>query len=504
MLPVRALSEAGAGIFITKTGEPLSIYVDPALTSALTITNLIKKHGGLVCPSPTNSQVLIISPVSTGIFDGHCHPLWLPLSQRLRHRRRVRAGGREKWKEGVIVQEEWAGECVRRGRVLGAEDDWGGYQKGGPPVTSSAPTTTSAIHPAVFDLSLLRKRSATLPGDRILGSTSSAAPTAEIAESPPDHNTSVSSSGTLSGTASDPKTAPKRAFSVMTSGTPEAGPSTSLAVSPPMPQDEVFKKIRVQTPLVLDEMMGRAHPHGLKDGQDRITVHRLLGEMYPYSKKTWAKLYRSWRMQDGRFAQGRLPDGDYMKHIDILDPLLPFIRQGVSVDDLATGLAIDSPSTTQSGWQVRIRAWLRTLPPNDPVLQSEVRKRAADKRRLEVSKIFKVSYDVPGINAEVVGAELSDTFPYRPQAIAVYYREWRIRAPRFRFIPHEFQSTIPIRPPQDPTDWLGSEDAADSTSQRKAKSLVRSMSAAGSEIARDEGTEVVYLDFGSEEDENDY
>lgn len=30
------------------------------------------------------------------------------------------------------------------------------------------------------------------------------------------------------------------------------------------------------------------------------------------------------------------------------------------------------------------------------------------------------------------------------------------------------------------------------------------MSAAGSEIARDEGTEVVYLDFGSEEDENDY
>lgn len=131
MLPVRALSEAGAGIFITKTGEPLSIYVDPALTSALTITNLIKKHGGLVCPSPTNSQVLIISPVSTGIFDEHCHPLWLPLSQRLRHRRRVRAGGREKWKEGVIVQEEWAGECVRRGRVLGAEDDWGGYQKGG-------------------------------------------------------------------------------------------------------------------------------------------------------------------------------------------------------------------------------------------------------------------------------------------------------------------------------------------------------------------------------------
>lgn len=121
-------------------------------------------------------------------------------------------------------------------------------------------------------------------------------------------------------------------------------------------------------------------------------------------------------MQDGRFAQGRLPDGDYMKHIDILDPLLPFIRQGVSVDDLATGLAIDSPSTTQSGWQVRIRAWLRTLPPNDPVLQSEVRKRAADKRRLEVSKIFKVSYDVPGINAEVVGAELSDTVRHHPRS----------------------------------------------------------------------------------------
>ncbi|KAI9638878.1 uncharacterized protein MKK02DRAFT_41905 [Dioszegia hungarica] len=140
MASSRQVPRTAAKLF---TGQ--NIWVDPSLPSATTITNLISQHGGLVCSSLATSQVLIIDPTSTVVFEEYCHPKWLPLSKRLRHKRLVRGGAVEQWKLRVMVGEEWVGECIAAGRMLGDDDQWGGYRRGGPP-TEEGDDPPAQIH----------------------------------------------------------------------------------------------------------------------------------------------------------------------------------------------------------------------------------------------------------------------------------------------------------------------------------------------------------------------
>ncbi|KAK8849698.1 hypothetical protein IAR55_005033 [Kwoniella newhampshirensis] len=132
----------GNGIWYDEEAEDgLQIWVDPALTDRRSLISKIESEGGQISPDHTEptTQILLLSPASTYVFDRYCHPEWLAASDLRRYRKRRRlsqpevAEEEEPWQSKVILKAWWVDECVKVGRFLGEKDRWAGCRVGGPP-----------------------------------------------------------------------------------------------------------------------------------------------------------------------------------------------------------------------------------------------------------------------------------------------------------------------------------------------------------------------------------
>lgn len=121
------------GTFSVQNGSrSIRIWLDPALPNLTDLASLINQNGGIVSQdhADASTEVLILHPRSTAIFDQYCHPLWLSPTAGAARQRGERAG-EEVWRKKAIVTSVWPGKCVLAGKVLRDEDDWGGCRKGG-------------------------------------------------------------------------------------------------------------------------------------------------------------------------------------------------------------------------------------------------------------------------------------------------------------------------------------------------------------------------------------
>ncbi|WVF68242.1 hypothetical protein IAT40_003007 [Kwoniella sp. CBS 6097] len=129
------------GIFADpEKDKKLRFWVDPLLRDRTSMIQKIKGEYGRISAdhSEKATQLIILSPRSTYLFDMYCHPDWLPAADRERFRRRQRKLNRmneeEPWQRKVLLKDTWVARCIDAGRFLGAADDWGGCRAGGPPV----------------------------------------------------------------------------------------------------------------------------------------------------------------------------------------------------------------------------------------------------------------------------------------------------------------------------------------------------------------------------------
>ncbi|WRT69731.1 uncharacterized protein IL334_006721 [Kwoniella shivajii] len=131
----------GYGIFFNEEKEdPLDIWVDPALKDRVSMIRKIENEGGQISAEHIDdlTQLLIISPASTYIFDMYCHPDWLKPRDLERFKQKRHQAGSESnqdlWQRKVILKDWWIDDCLKAGRFLGQADGWSGCRAGGPPV----------------------------------------------------------------------------------------------------------------------------------------------------------------------------------------------------------------------------------------------------------------------------------------------------------------------------------------------------------------------------------
>ncbi|WVQ95795.1 hypothetical protein IAU59_002894 [Kwoniella sp. CBS 9459] len=130
------------GIFADpEKDRKLRVWVDPVLRDRTSMLQKIKDEHGRISADHTEkaTQLIILSPRSTYLFDMYCHPDWLCAEDRERFRRRqskLRRLGEEEepWQRKVLLKDMWISRCFDAGRFLGEADNWGGCRAGGPPV----------------------------------------------------------------------------------------------------------------------------------------------------------------------------------------------------------------------------------------------------------------------------------------------------------------------------------------------------------------------------------
>ncbi|OCF33562.1 hypothetical protein I316_04634 [Kwoniella heveanensis BCC8398] len=137
------------GIFADpEKDKKLRVWVDPMLRGRVSMIQKIKGEHGRISADHTEkeTQLIILSPRSTYLFDMYCHPDWLCHEDLLRFSRKrpklSKSGEEEPWQRKVLLKEMWISRCLEAGRFLGEADDWGGCRAGGPPV--GVLTTTEA------------------------------------------------------------------------------------------------------------------------------------------------------------------------------------------------------------------------------------------------------------------------------------------------------------------------------------------------------------------------
>ncbi|WVR08030.1 hypothetical protein IAU60_005074 [Kwoniella sp. DSM 27419] len=128
----------GNGIFAQPDGEDsLPIWVDPLLNGRSSLLRQIESEGGRIATRHTDpeTQLILLSPASTIIFDMYCHPEWLPPNGRRRYDKRqsLLKDADEPWQRRVLLKAWWVDKCIEAGRFLGEADDWAQCRAGGPP-----------------------------------------------------------------------------------------------------------------------------------------------------------------------------------------------------------------------------------------------------------------------------------------------------------------------------------------------------------------------------------
>ncbi|WWC65865.1 uncharacterized protein I303_108487 [Kwoniella dejecticola CBS 10117] len=129
----------GDGIFVRpESEEAIDIWVDVALPDNMALIKKVEAEGGQISSEHTDeaTQLIILHPASTYLFDMYCHPDWLRPRARERYRARQAQSGTvdELWQKKVLLKSHWVDKCLEAGKFLGHDDEWGGCRAGGPPV----------------------------------------------------------------------------------------------------------------------------------------------------------------------------------------------------------------------------------------------------------------------------------------------------------------------------------------------------------------------------------
>ncbi|WWC92834.1 uncharacterized protein L201_007793 [Kwoniella dendrophila CBS 6074] len=143
----------GDGIFMDpKTEEGIRIWIDPTLRKIREMVTRIEEEYGMISAEhyDEETQIMILHPGTTYIFDMYCHPKWLKPHLRERYRLAQKEDGdnQELWQRKVLLKDWWVDECIKAGRFLGQADNWGGCRAGGPPSDIAISTGDTTVSPA--------------------------------------------------------------------------------------------------------------------------------------------------------------------------------------------------------------------------------------------------------------------------------------------------------------------------------------------------------------------